>query len=67
MQELQQINAQPIDYVVVDLYPFSQYQDIEHIDVGGVALIRAAAKNYEHCTVISDANDYPVLVEALKS
>jgi phosphoribosylaminoimidazolecarboxamide formyltransferase/IMP cyclohydrolase len=67
MQELQQINAEPIDFVMVDLYAFSQYQDLEHIDVGGVALIRAAAKNYEYCTVVSDVNDYPILIEALKS
>jgi phosphoribosylaminoimidazolecarboxamide formyltransferase/IMP cyclohydrolase len=67
MQELQQINVEPIDFVIVDLYAFSQYQDIEHIDIGGVALIRAAAKNYEYCTVVSDAKDYPVLIEALKS
>ena len=67
MQELQQINVEPIDFVIVDLYAFSQYQDIEHIDIGGVALIRAAAKNYEYCTVVSDAKDYPVLIEALSS
>ncbi|MFT4060202.1 MAG: bifunctional phosphoribosylaminoimidazolecarboxamide formyltransferase/IMP cyclohydrolase [Legionella sp.] len=67
MQELQQINVEPIDFVIVDLYAFSQYQDIEHIDIGGVALIRAAAKNYQYCTVVSDAKDYPVLIEALKS
>ncbi len=67
MQELQQINVEPIDFVIVDLYAFSQYQDMEHIDIGGVALIRAAAKNYEYCTVVSDAKDYPVLIETLGS
>lgn len=66
MQALQQLNIEPIDFVIVDLYSFSQYQDIEHIDIGGVALIRAAAKNYDYCTVVSAAKDYPVLVEALE-
>lgn len=65
LEELQQINMDPIDFVIVDLYDFSHYQDMEHIDIGGVALIRAAAKNYEYCTVISDAKDYPPLIEAL--
>lgn len=67
MQELQQINVEPFDFVIVDLYSFSQHQDLEHIDIGGVALIRAAAKNYEYCTVVSDAKDYPLLIEALRS
>lgn len=67
MQALQQLHVDPIDFVLVDLYAFSQYQDLEHIDVGGVALIRAAAKNYEYCTVVSDAQDYPLLIEALSS
>lgn len=67
MRELQQINAEPIDFVIVDLYAFLQYKDMEHIDIGGVALIRAAAKNYEYCTVVCDTNDYPVLIEALNS
>ncbi|WP_028388687.1 bifunctional phosphoribosylaminoimidazolecarboxamide formyltransferase/IMP cyclohydrolase [Legionella fairfieldensis] len=66
-QELQQINVEPIDFVIIDLYAFSQYQDMEHIDIGGVALIRAAAKNYEYCTVVSDANDYPLLIKGLES
>lgn len=65
--ELKQINVQPIDFVIVDLYPFSQYQDIEHIDIGGVALIRAAAKNYPYCTVISDTKDYAAFVECLQT
>ncbi|MGQ3890790.1 bifunctional phosphoribosylaminoimidazolecarboxamide formyltransferase/IMP cyclohydrolase [Legionella sp. CNM-4043-24] len=66
-QELQQMKVEPIDFVIVDLYDFSQHQDMEHIDIGGVSLIRAAAKNYEYCTVVSDTKDYPVLMEALQS
>jgi phosphoribosylaminoimidazolecarboxamide formyltransferase/IMP cyclohydrolase len=64
--ELKEQNINPIDFVIVDLYPFSQYQDVEHIDIGGVALIRAAAKNHEYCTVVSDANQYELLREELQ-
>lgn len=65
LEELQANEVRPIDFVIVDLYPFSSFQDREHIDIGGVALIRAAAKNYEFCTVLSDTADYPILLEAL--
>jgi len=63
----------PIDLVVVNLYPFERAvadQDcdlpaaIENIDIGGPALLRAAAKNYKAVTVVVDATDYPrVLAE----
>jgi phosphoribosylaminoimidazolecarboxamide formyltransferase/IMP cyclohydrolase len=58
----------PIDLVVVNLYPFEQVavrpgvrleEAIEHIDIGGVALLRAAAKNYVRAAVLSDPADYP--------
>jgi phosphoribosylaminoimidazolecarboxamide formyltransferase/IMP cyclohydrolase len=58
----------PIDLAVVNLYPFEQVvarpgvsleEAIEHIDIGGVALLRAAAKNYTRVTVLSDPADYP--------
>lgn len=57
----------PIDLVVVNLYPFvnvmsdsdgSREQALEYIDVGGSALIRAAAKNYRDVTVVVDPDDY---------
>ncbi|KTD22570.1 bifunctional phosphoribosylaminoimidazolecarboxamide formyltransferase/IMP cyclohydrolase [Legionella londiniensis] len=66
MNELRQWNVYPIDFVIVDLYPFSSNQDIEHIDIGGVALIRAAAKNHAYCTAISDRNDYVKLIDELQ-
>jgi phosphoribosylaminoimidazolecarboxamide formyltransferase/IMP cyclohydrolase len=62
----------PIDLVLCNLYPFSQTvasgantaDCIENIDIGGVALIRAAAKNYDAVTVVTDSSDYePVLAE----
>jgi len=59
---------QPIDLLVVNLYPFEQViadpqstpdEAIENIDIGGVALLRAAAKNYARVTVLCDPADYP--------
>ncbi len=61
----------PIDLVVVNLYPFekvtaavgvSEAEAIENIDIGGVALIRAAAKNFGHVAVVVDPLDYPGLM-----
>jgi phosphoribosylaminoimidazolecarboxamide formyltransferase/IMP cyclohydrolase len=62
-----------IDLVVVNLYPFSETivrpdcaldEAIENIDIGGPALLRSAAKNYQHVTVVTDPEDYgPLLRE----
>jgi phosphoribosylaminoimidazolecarboxamide formyltransferase/IMP cyclohydrolase len=62
-----------IDLVVVNLYPFSETvarpdcaldEAIENIDIGGPALLRSAAKNYQHVTVVTDPADYgPLLRE----
>lgn len=64
--------AKPIDLVVSNLYPFSEAAQqknaseneiIEQIDIGGVALIRAAAKNFRYVGVITNINDYQSFVE----
>jgi phosphoribosylaminoimidazolecarboxamide formyltransferase/IMP cyclohydrolase len=65
-----------IDLVVVNLYPFEQvaqsslkpsWQDlIENIDIGGPAMIRAAAKNHQHVTVVVDPRDYRYIIKRLK-
>lgn len=64
-----------IDLVIVNLYPFEEtitrsnatYMDaIENIDIGGVTLIRAAAKNHERVTLVCDPSDYPSILEALR-
>ena len=47
-----------IDLVVCNLYPFSEKPGIENIDIGGVSLLRAAAKNYQFVTVVCDPADY---------
>ena len=63
-----------IDLVIVDLYPFeetlaaggTEEEIIEKIDIGGVALIRAAAKNFNDVTIIPSKNQYVELIEILK-
>ncbi len=64
----------PIDILIVNLYPFEATvargadfaQCIENIDIGGPAMIRAAAKNHQDVAVLVDANDYAALIEELK-
>src|SRR6516165_8297007 len=68
-------NIAPIDLLVVNLYPFEAtvnsgagFADcIENIDIGGPAMIRAAAKNYNDVAVVVDIDDYAVLLAELKS
>ncbi|MBW8074575.1 bifunctional phosphoribosylaminoimidazolecarboxamide formyltransferase/IMP cyclohydrolase [Metallibacterium scheffleri] len=65
----------PIDLLVVNLYPFEQTvarpdcgldEAIENIDIGGPAMLRAAAKNHAHVAVLVDPADYAPLIEALR-
>ena len=65
----------PIDLLVVNLYPFEATVDkgagfeecIENIDIGGPAMIRAAAKNHDDVTVIVDPKDYPMVQAELEN
>ena len=62
--EMQQYGIEPIDLIVSNLYPFSSEPSIELIDIGGPAMVRAAAKNHSHVGVVVDPADYgPVLDE----
>lgn len=62
-----------IDLVVVNLYPFAQTvargagrdEVIENIDIGGPSMVRSAAKNHAHVTIVTDPADYSELIEAL--
>ena len=65
---------EPIDLLVVNLYPFAETvsrpncgyaEAIEHIDIGGPAMLRAAAKNHESVSVVVDPADYAPLLEEL--
>ena len=73
--ELERAGIEPISLVVVNLYPFRQTaakgadepEVIEQIDIGGPALVRAAAKNFAQVAVAVDPADYPVLLAELRS
>ncbi|MDZ4715511.1 MAG: bifunctional phosphoribosylaminoimidazolecarboxamide formyltransferase/IMP cyclohydrolase [Cytophagales bacterium] len=68
-------NIGPIDLVIVDLYPFeetvagggSEEEVIEKIDIGGISLIRAAAKNYNDVLIVSSRNQYEEVFQLLDS
>ena len=73
LAELNEMDIPPFDVVVVDLYPFEETvasgageaEIIEKIDIGGISLIRAAAKNFNDVVVIPSKVSYKPLVEAL--
>ncbi|UOB18708.1 bifunctional phosphoribosylaminoimidazolecarboxamide formyltransferase/IMP cyclohydrolase [Abyssalbus ytuae] len=72
--ELQQFEIPQLDIVIVDLYPFektvasgaSQQDIIEKIDIGGISLIRAAAKNYKDVMCVASVEDYKDFYEILE-
>ncbi|MCM3735738.1 bifunctional phosphoribosylaminoimidazolecarboxamide formyltransferase/IMP cyclohydrolase [Bacillus cytotoxicus] len=75
MAQMNELGIQPIDFVVVNLYPFKEtiakpdvtfIDAIENIDIGGPTMIRSAAKNHEFVTVIVDPTDYAVVLAELK-
>ncbi|MEZ5233321.1 MAG: bifunctional phosphoribosylaminoimidazolecarboxamide formyltransferase/IMP cyclohydrolase [Acidimicrobiales bacterium] len=57
----------PIDLVVGNLYPFSSNPSVELIDIGGPAMVRAAAKNFAHVGVVTDPADYPAVLDELRA
>ncbi|MEM7773954.1 MAG: bifunctional phosphoribosylaminoimidazolecarboxamide formyltransferase/IMP cyclohydrolase, partial [Cyanobacteria bacterium P01_A01_bin.37] len=74
LDDLATNNIQPIDLVVVNLYPFEQTianhdvtlpEAIEQIDIGGPTLLRAAAKNFAHLTVLCDPSQYDIYLQEL--
>lgn len=75
-QDLKTQSISPISIVVCNLYPFtdtiakpgcSLAEAVEEIDIGGVTLLRAAAKNHERVSVLSDPRDYAQFLEAWKN
>ena len=60
-------DIEPIDLVVGNLYPFSTDPGIELIDIGGPAMVRAAAKNHAFVGVVVDPSDYDSVVEELRA
>lgn len=71
--ECSDFNINPIDLVIVDLYPFaetvaqgaSEAEIIEKIDIGGISLIRAAAKNYRDVAIVSSRHQYAYILDVL--
>src|SRR5216684_146627 len=72
---IRQHGIEPIDLVVVNLYPFEQTvaraevtlaEAVENIDIGGPSMLRSAAKNHESVTVLVDPADYTVVSEQIK-
>ncbi|MCK9322411.1 MAG: bifunctional phosphoribosylaminoimidazolecarboxamide formyltransferase/IMP cyclohydrolase [Candidatus Methanomethylophilaceae archaeon] len=75
MESIKEKGIEPIDMVVVNLYPFKQTvlkegstieEIVENIDIGGPSMIRAAAKNYRSVAVLTDPDQYPAVLEQLK-
>ncbi len=60
-------DIEPIDLVVVNLYPFSSEPGIGLIDIGGPAMVRAAAKNHAHVGVLVDPGDYEPVLDELRA
>lgn len=73
-KQLAEYEIPPVDLVIVDLYPFratvaagaAEEEVIEKIDIGGITLLRAAAKNYEDILVVSHRDQYPDFYEMLE-
>ncbi|WP_324825463.1 bifunctional phosphoribosylaminoimidazolecarboxamide formyltransferase/IMP cyclohydrolase [Sinanaerobacter sp. ZZT-01] len=75
MQQLKELNIEPIDIVAINLYPFKQTilkedvtleEAIENIDIGGPTMLRSAAKNHKDVVVICDPKDYEKVLFELK-
>ena len=72
-EQLKEYNIPQLDIVIVDLYPFektvasgaSEQDIIEKIDIGGISLIRAAAKNYKDTLCVSSMTDYDEVLELI--
>ena len=75
MKQLNELKIEPIDFVIVNLYPFkttilkdgvTRADAVENIDIGGPTMLRAAAKNYQDVAVVVDPTDYSLILEELK-
>lgn len=75
MKQLTDLNVEPIDLVVVNLYPFkatilkdgvTRAEAVENIDIGGPTMLRSAAKNYQDVAVVVDPVDYDKVLSELK-
>ena len=75
MEQMLAFSIPQIDLVIVDLYPFektvaskaSDLEIIEKIDIGGISLIRAAAKNFNDTVIVASADQYPMLLDLIQT
>lgn len=76
MKQIKELGIEPVDLVVINLYPFKQTilkghveleEAIENIDIGGPTMLRAAAKNYQDVVVIVDPADYGQVIDEMKA
>ncbi|MDD5528575.1 MAG: bifunctional phosphoribosylaminoimidazolecarboxamide formyltransferase/IMP cyclohydrolase [bacterium] len=65
VSQLKELDIPLIDFVICNLYPFEEKPGIETIDIGGVTLMRASAKNYKSVTCITNPSQYPKAIEEL--
>lgn len=73
VQQMEEFNIPQIDLVIVDLYPFektvasgaSEADIIEKIDIGGISLIRAAAKNFKDTVIVASVDQYGTLLDLI--
>jgi len=75
MEQIKKLGIDPIDMVVVNLYPFKRTiekpgtsfeEAIENIDIGGPTMLRSAAKNHTDVTVVTDPADYPDIIAEIR-
>ncbi len=66
VEDLERHGITPIGLVVSNLYPFVERPDVETIDIGGPAMVRAAAKNHAHVAVVVDPADYDAVLDELR-
>ena len=66
LAELEAHGIDTVDLVVVNLYPFASSPGVELIDIGGPAMVRAAAKNFAHVGVVVDTADYADVLEMIE-
>ncbi len=75
VEQMKEFEIPQIDLVIVDLYPFektvasgaSEADIIEKIDIGGISLIRAAAKNFKDTVIVASVNEYDVFLQMLQN
>ncbi|MBU1657889.1 bifunctional phosphoribosylaminoimidazolecarboxamide formyltransferase/IMP cyclohydrolase [bacterium] len=75
LDQAKELGVEAIDLVCVNLYPFKETiqktddfeEIIENIDIGGPAMVRSAAKNFESVMIVTDVNDYVSIIDAIEN